>query len=50
MEYWPTQILGQRKKPLKNKDNMEWSICGMLVCGYVICGMWYVDVDTLVWW
>jgi hypothetical protein len=35
-----------KKKPLKNKDNMEWGIWWYVGMWYVVC--WYVGFDMLV--
>ncbi len=40
--------VGAKKKPLNNKDNIEWG--GMVVCWYVVCGMWYVDILVCGMW
>jgi hypothetical protein len=32
--------IGAKKKPLNNKDNIEWGMWWYVVCWYV--GMWYV--------
>jgi hypothetical protein len=41
--------LANMKKPLNNKDNMEWSVwwyvvCDMLVGGYMVCWCWYLGM------
>jgi hypothetical protein len=37
--------IGAKKKPLNNKDNMEWVIWWYVGMWYVECGMWYVICD-----